>query len=33
LLAPVTGALMADFLLQGAPLPAAFDPARFGSKP
>lgn len=33
LLAPVTGALMADALLHDAPLPAAFDPARFGGKP
>jgi len=33
LLAPVTGALMADHLLHDAPLPTAFDPARFGSKP
>lgn len=33
LLAPITGALMADHLLHDAPLPAAFDPARFGSKP
>ena len=33
LLAPVTGALMADHLLHDAPLPAAFDPARFGSQP
>ena len=31
LLAPVTGALLADFLLNDAPLPAAFDPARFGA--
>lgn len=33
LLSPVTGALMADHLLHDAPLPAAFDPARFGTKP
>ena len=33
LLSPVTGALMADHLLHAAPLPAAFDPARFGDKP
>lgn len=31
LLSPITGALMADHLLHNAPLPAAFDPARFGS--
>ena len=31
LLSPITGALMADHLLHDAPLPAAFDPARFGS--
>jgi len=30
LLAPVTGAFMADFLLHKTPLSAAFDPARFG---
>ena len=29
LLTPITGALMADHLLHDAPLPAAFDPARF----
>lgn len=29
LLTPVTGALMADYLLHDAPLPAAFDPSRF----
>lgn len=33
LLTPVTGALLADHLLHNAPLPSAFDPARFGSKP
>ena len=33
LLAPVTGSLMADAILKGMPLPAAFDPARFGGKP
>lgn len=33
LLTPVTGALLADHLLHDAPLPAAFDPARFGTKP
>lgn len=33
LLAPVTGALMADAILKGTPLPAAFDPARFGARP
>jgi len=33
LLTPITGALMADHLLHDAPLPAAFDPARFGCKP
>jgi len=32
LLTPITGALMADHLLRDAPLPAAFDPARFGDK-
>lgn len=32
LLTPVTGALMADYLLHDMPLPAAFDPARFKSK-
>ncbi|MDQ2798270.1 MAG: glycine oxidase ThiO [Armatimonadota bacterium] len=29
LLTPVTGALMADYLLRDVPLPVAFDPARF----
>jgi len=33
LLTPITGALMADHLLHDAPLPAAFNPARFGSNP
>lgn len=33
LLTPITGALMADHLLHDAPLPAAFDPARFGNTP
>ncbi len=33
LLTPITGALMADHLLHDAPLPTAFDPARFGSHP
>lgn len=32
LLAPVTGSLMADLILDGAAPPAAFDPARFGIK-
>ena len=32
LFAPITGALMADAILKGTPLPAAFDPARFGGK-
>jgi len=29
LMAPLTGALMADALLHNASLPTAFDPARF----
>ena len=33
LLTPITGALMAEHLLHDAPLPTAFDPARFGSNP
>ncbi len=33
LLAPITGAVMADFILNDVPLPAAFDPARFGETP
>jgi len=32
LLAPITGSLMASSILTDAPLPEAFDPARFGGK-